>query len=49
VPHDDGPTDVEIPLTLESRTVSLRQVPLFRVPEINWFEPGTALGSKPTN
>jgi len=49
VPEDDGPPDVEVPLTLESRTLSLRQLPLFRMPEIDWREPATALGFRPAD
>lgn len=33
---DDGTAEVEVPLTLESRTLSLRQMPLLRIPEIVW-------------
>ena len=33
---DGGPPDVEVPLTLQYRTLSMRQVPLVRLPEIEW-------------
>ena len=34
---DDGrPPDVDVPLTLQYRTLSMRQVPLVRLPEIDW-------------
>lgn len=35
-PEDGGPPDVEVPLTLQYRTLSMRQVPLLRLPEIDW-------------
>ncbi len=35
-PADGGPPDVEVPLTLQYRTLSMRQVPLVRLPEIEW-------------
>jgi hypothetical protein len=35
-PDDGGPPDVEVPLTLQYRTLSMRQVPLLRLPEIDW-------------
>jgi hypothetical protein len=30
------PTEVDVPLTLQSRTLSMRQVPLVRLPELDW-------------
>ena len=34
---DDGdPADVDVPLTLQYRTLSMRQVPLLRLPEVDW-------------
>src|ERR1700733_5348580 len=35
-PDDGSPPDVEVPLTLRYRTLSMRQVPLVRLPEIEW-------------
>jgi Uncharacterized protein conserved in bacteria (DUF2125) len=35
-PDDGGAPDVEVPLTLQYRTLSMRQVPLLRLPEIDW-------------
>jgi hypothetical protein len=35
-PDDGGPPDVEVPLTLQYRTLSMRQVPLMRLPELDW-------------
>ena len=35
-PDDGSPPDVEVPLTLQYRTLSMRQVPLVRLPEIDW-------------
>jgi hypothetical protein len=35
-PVDDETADVEVPLTLQYRTLSMRQVPLVRLPEIDW-------------
>jgi hypothetical protein len=35
-PDDGGASDVEVPLTLQYRTLSMRQVPLLRLPEIDW-------------
>ena len=35
-PDDGGPPDVEVPLTLQYRTLSMRQVPLLRLPELDW-------------
>lgn len=36
VPDDGGAPDVEVPLTLQYRTLSMRQVPLVRLPELDW-------------
>jgi hypothetical protein len=35
-PEDGGLPDVEVPLTLQYRTLSMRQVPLLRLPELDW-------------
>jgi len=35
-PEDGSPPDVEVPLKLEFRTLSMRQVPLVRLPEVDW-------------
>jgi hypothetical protein len=35
-PEDGSPPDVEVPLTLQYRTLSMRQVPLLRLPELDW-------------
>ena len=35
-PEDGSPPDVEVPLTLQYRTLSMRQVPLVRLPEVDW-------------
>jgi hypothetical protein len=32
----DAPPEVEVPLTLQYRTLSMRQVPLVRFPELDW-------------
>lgn len=32
----DAPSEVEVPLTLQYRTLSMRQVPLVRFPELDW-------------
>jgi hypothetical protein len=36
-PGDGDPTDVDVPLTLQYRTLSMRQVPLLRLPEVEWI------------
>jgi len=36
---DGDPVEVEVPLTLQYRTLSMRQVPLLRLPEIDWPPP----------
>jgi hypothetical protein len=36
---DDGAEEVEVPLTLQYRTLLMRQVPLLRFPELDWPEP----------
>jgi hypothetical protein len=41
-PADDQPRQVEVPLTLQFRTLSVRQVPLIRLPELDW--PGHQAG-----
>jgi hypothetical protein len=35
-PGDGDPADVDVPLTLQYRTLSMRQVPLLRLPEVEW-------------
>ncbi len=35
-PDNGSPPDVEVPLTLQYRTLSMRQVPLVRLPELDW-------------
>ncbi len=35
-PEDGSPPDVDVPLTLQYRTLSMRQVPLVRLPELDW-------------
>lgn len=35
-PADGAGADVDVPLTLQYRTLSMRQVPLVRLPEIDW-------------
>ena len=35
-PDDGSRPDVEVPLTLQYRTLSMRQVPLLRLPELDW-------------
>jgi hypothetical protein len=37
-PSDGEPAQVEVPLTLQFRTLSVRQVPLVRLPEFDWPE-----------
>jgi hypothetical protein len=39
VPEDGGPPEVEVPLTLEDRTLKMRQVPLLKLPEVIWPAP----------
>ncbi|HVY17215.1 MAG TPA: DUF2125 domain-containing protein [Rhodopila sp.] len=34
-----APAEVEVPLTLQYRTLSMRQVPLVRLPELDWSQP----------
>lgn len=36
VGEGDGPPTVDVPLTLQYRTLSMRQVPLVRFPELDW-------------
>jgi hypothetical protein len=38
-PGDGEPSEVEVPLTLQYRTLSMRQVPLVRLPELDWPQP----------
>jgi hypothetical protein len=35
-PAEGQPEEVEVPLTLQFRTLSVRQVPLIRLPELDW-------------
>jgi hypothetical protein len=35
-PDEGSPPEVEVPLTLQYRTLSMRQVPLLRLPELDW-------------
>jgi hypothetical protein len=35
-PDDGSPAEVEVPLSLQYRTLSMRQVPLVRLPELDW-------------
>lgn len=35
-PADGGPSEVEVPLSLQHRTLSMRQVPLVRLPALDW-------------
>lgn len=35
-PDDGGPAEVDVPLSLQYRTLSMRQVPLVRFPELDW-------------
>jgi hypothetical protein len=37
-PSDGEPAQVDVPLTLQFRTLSVRQVPLVRLPELDWPE-----------
>jgi hypothetical protein len=38
-PDDGSPSEVEVPLSLQYRTLSMRQVPLVRLPELDWPQP----------
>ncbi len=38
-PGDGEPAAVDVPLTLQYRTLSMRQVPLLRLPELDWPQP----------
>jgi hypothetical protein len=38
-PDDNAPSEVDVPLTLQYRTLSMRQVPLVRLPELDWPTP----------
>lgn len=35
-PENGGPSQVEVPLSLQHHTLSMRQMPLLRVPELEW-------------
>ncbi len=35
-PEDGGKPEIEVPLTLQDRTLSIRQIPLARIPELIW-------------
>lgn len=35
-PDDGGPSEVEVPLSLQHHVLSMRQVPLVRLPELDW-------------
>jgi hypothetical protein len=35
-PEDGGKPQIEVPLTLQDRTLSIRQIPLARIPELLW-------------
>ena len=38
-PGDGEPSAVDVPLTLQYRTLSMRQIPLIRLPELDWTGP----------
>jgi hypothetical protein len=38
-PVDGGPSEVEVPLSLQYRTLSMHQMPLVRLPELDWPRP----------
>jgi hypothetical protein len=38
-PDNGSPSEVEVPLSLQYRTLSMRQVPLVRLPELDWPPP----------
>jgi hypothetical protein len=38
-PGEGEPAEVDVPLTLQYRTLSMRQVPLVRFPELDWPRP----------
>jgi hypothetical protein len=38
-PEDGGPAEVEVPLSLQDRVLSMRQVPLLKLPEVIWPAP----------
>ncbi len=38
-PDDGSPSEVQVPLSLQYRTLSMRQVPLVRLPELDWPQP----------
>ncbi len=35
-PEGGGPAELEVPLTLQDRTLAIRQIPLARMPELTW-------------
>ncbi|HEY1934697.1 MAG TPA: DUF2125 domain-containing protein [Acetobacteraceae bacterium] len=35
-PDDGGPSEVDVPLTLRKRTLSMQRIPLLRFPELDW-------------
>ena len=35
-PEGGGPAEIEVPLSLQDRVVSVRQIPLARIPEVSW-------------
>lgn len=35
-PEEGGPAEVEVPLTLQDRALSIRQIPIARIPELIW-------------
>ena len=38
-PAEGQPAEVEVPLTLQFRTLSVSQIPLARLPEVSWPSP----------
>jgi hypothetical protein len=38
-PDANGASEVDVPLTLQYRTLSMRQIPLIRLPELDWPAP----------
>jgi len=35
-PADGGPAEVEVPLSLQQGTLSMHQIPLVRLPKLDW-------------
>jgi hypothetical protein len=35
-PDNGGPSEVDVPLTLRRRTMSMQRIPLLRIPELDW-------------